>query len=234
MWAFCLGAIFASRPALSLAQQSDRPSPAGDVRIDIPPQPLFSAIETYGRLTGVSIGYDAVLARNSWSLGLRGDFTREAALLALLKGTGLEPVYKKATVVVLVSHASARATEAPQAEEYRQPPAFTLGTIYVDAPAYVLQASHQRYARLVASGVQQALRGVGYAKAQQYRVGLRVWLTPSGAVGRSEVAESTGDPALDRAITAALTVLAIAEPPPPDMPQPVDVRVSAQIRAARR
>jgi TonB family protein len=229
----CLAAISGSRPVLAVAQSS---TPASALRFDIPPQPLFSALEAYASVTGVTISYDSGLARNGWSPGLKGDFTREAALLALLKGSGLDPVYEKATGVVLESQGRGGGgvtAEAGPVAATREAPSLTLGTIYVDAPAYVDRVNHQRYARLIESDVEQALRGVGHAKAERYRVGLRVWLRASGAVARCEIAESTGDPRLDRMISAALATLVIAEPPPPDMPEPVDVRIAARTRSAR-
>lgn len=55
-----------------------------------------------------------------------------------------------------------------------------------------------------------------------YKVGVDLWLTPVGGLQRAELVGSTGDPATDQALRAALGRFPGTSAPPPDrMPQPI-------------
>jgi outer membrane biosynthesis protein TonB len=57
---------------------------------------------------------------------------------------------------------------------------------------------------------------------------VRLWPDASGRISRAHLVGSTGDPALDTAITDALTGLQLSEPPPSDMPAPILLRLSSR------
>lgn len=63
----------------------------------------------------------------------------------------------------------------------------------------------------------------------QYRVVIRIWLRPDGSPERVELGGSSGDPATDELIKAALaTMPSLSSRPPEDMPQPVRLRITAK------
>lgn len=58
----------------------------------IPAGPLPAALNNFARTTGVSVSYDAGLVQGLSTPGLTGSYTVQAALAALLAGTGVEAV----------------------------------------------------------------------------------------------------------------------------------------------
>ncbi|TXT25458.1 MAG: TonB-dependent receptor [Gallionellaceae bacterium] len=63
----------------------------------------------------------------------------------------------------------------------------------------------------------------------QYRVVIRIWLKPDGSTEKVELGGSSGDPATDELIKAALTTMpSLSARPPEDMPQPVKLRITAK------
>jgi TonB family protein len=57
---------------------------------------------------------------------------------------------------------------------------------------------------------------------------MRLWLSPTGQIQRLQLLGSTGDPAMDKALTRVITALGAVTAPPADMPQPVNMRVRAR------
>lgn len=63
----------------------------------------------------------------------------------------------------------------------------------------------------------------------QYRVVIRIWLRPDGSPEKIELGGSSGDPATDELIKAALaTMPSLPSRLPEDMPQPVKLRITAK------
>jgi TonB family protein len=88
--------------------------------------------------------------------------------------------------------------------------------------------SYQSYGRVVAGDVQAALRRDEKLRYAKFIAVLGLWLDASGRVTRVQLSSSSGDPAIDAAIERALSGLAMGEPPPKDMPQPIRVRTKAE------
>jgi len=66
-------------------------------------------------------------------------------------------------------------------------------------------------------------------KQSDYRVSLRVWLTKDGAIQRVELAQSTGSEAIDELLKQTLLqAAAMREAPPENLPQPINIRVTAR------
>ena len=60
-------------------------------------------------------------------------------------------------------------------------------------------------------------------------VQVRIWADSSGRITRASLAGSSGDPAVDNAIrNNALAGLQLPEPPPADMPMPINMRITAR------
>jgi TonB family protein len=85
------------------------------------------------------------------------------------------------------------------------------------------------YAEQVQSRIQQALQRNPKTRAANMSVKVRVWPDVSGRINRVQLADSTGDPALDSALrNEVLSGLQLQEPPPPGMPSPITLRVTAR------
>jgi periplasmic protein TonB len=84
------------------------------------------------------------------------------------------------------------------------------------------------YAGLIQSQVQAALQHDEKARAGRFKLMVRIWLGPGGRVTRAQLGGSTGNAALDAAIERVLAGVTIGESPPADMPQPINVRITAQ------
>jgi periplasmic protein TonB len=85
------------------------------------------------------------------------------------------------------------------------------------------------YAGQVQQTVQQALLSNEKTRMADLRVEIRIWADSNGRVTRATISGSTGDPALDAAITQdVLTGLKLKEPPPADMPMPIVMRITAK------
>ncbi len=86
------------------------------------------------------------------------------------------------------------------------------------------------YASALQRDVQAALDAESRLRTRDYSVVVRIWLRPDGGVRRVELSGSTGRPALDRMIVRRLSALgALAAAPPPDMPQPLRLRISSRM-----
>jgi TonB family protein len=85
------------------------------------------------------------------------------------------------------------------------------------------------YAAQVQSGIADALRKNKRTRSANVRVTVRVWPDASGRITRAKLGESTGDSALDAAITdEVLTGLQLQEAPPAGMPSPIVLRITAR------
>lgn len=86
------------------------------------------------------------------------------------------------------------------------------------------------YAGLIKDQLLGELSNEQKARAGSYTVTVRVWVATDGSVRQIRLASSTGDSARDRAIEAALSrVRRLAQPPPPQMPQPVTLRIVSRV-----
>jgi periplasmic protein TonB len=85
------------------------------------------------------------------------------------------------------------------------------------------------YAAQVQARIEEALRENNRTKSASIPgVKVRIWADNTGRVTRAQLVGSTGDPAVDSAITnEVLTGLQLKEAPPSDMPMPIVLRVTA-------
>lgn len=66
-------------------------------------------------------------------------------------------------------------------------------------------------------------------RSGEYRVEVRVWIAPDGAIERAELVAPTGNAAVDESLRSALTSMPrLAERPPENMPQPVRLRITSR------
>ncbi len=85
------------------------------------------------------------------------------------------------------------------------------------------------YAGEVQSSVSQALESNNSTRTADFRVVVQIWSDRSGRITRARIKGSTGNAALDNAITNEVLVGHILQEPPPDgMPMPIVLRLTAR------
>jgi periplasmic protein TonB len=85
------------------------------------------------------------------------------------------------------------------------------------------------YAGQVQSKVSEALRANRKTRTAELAIRARIWPDENGRVTRAQLSGSTGDASLDAAIRdEVLNGLQLREPPPPGMPLPIVLRLSAK------
>lgn len=85
------------------------------------------------------------------------------------------------------------------------------------------------YAGQVQSAVAEAMRRNSATKKATMSVNARVWADPTGRITRAQLVTSTGDASLDSALkNDILTGLQLSEPPPSDLPMPINLRLNAR------
>jgi protein TonB len=66
-------------------------------------------------------------------------------------------------------------------------------------------------------------------RASSYSISIKVWVRSDGTIERIAVSGSTGDAARDRQISTALNRRTrFSQPPPPNMPQPITLRIASK------
>ena len=83
------------------------------------------------------------------------------------------------------------------------------------------------YAVQVQGTVNEALRKTPLSRQAAFNLKVRIWPDITGRVTRAKLNGTTHDAKLDEAIREALTGLQLREPPPPGMPAPIVMRLSA-------
>ncbi len=86
------------------------------------------------------------------------------------------------------------------------------------------------YAGLVKDRIIDALEDEQAARRGSYSVMVKVWVRPDGTVTQARLATSTGDTDRDRIIENALQRLgSIGQAPPPNLPQPINLRIVSRV-----
>ena len=85
------------------------------------------------------------------------------------------------------------------------------------------------YAAKVQNAVTHALRGNTDTRNAVFTVTVKIWADRLGRVTRAQLVGSTGKPDLDRTIRdQILPGLQLSDPPPADMPMPINLRLTAR------
>lgn len=110
------------------------------------------------------------------------------------------------------------------------PGAFAAGSVGRDYVGGSIGGAQQSvYASRLQRHLQEELNRNRKLRESDYRVTLRVWLRKDGSVDKAELAQSTGNPALDQLLRETLLqISAMREAPPDNMPQPIRIRVTAR------
>lgn len=88
------------------------------------------------------------------------------------------------------------------------------------------------YANAIRNELQRQLARNPDLRRRQYRIEVRVWVGGDGSLRRTELLGSTGDGDTDENIRRAFAALpSFSEAPPPNMPQPIRLRIVTSGRA---
>jgi len=101
------------------------------------------------------------------------------------------------------------------------------------APTLASQRSHGGrwgwYAAQVQRTVGKALQETPATRCAEFRIEARIWADHSGQITRARLSGTTGNSAWDQAITnQVLAGLILPEAPPPGMPMPIVLRLTAR------
>lgn len=90
--------------------------------------------------------------------------------------------------------------------------------------------AYRWYAGVIKGELQSELEEDARARRGSYSVSVRIWVRPDGSIERYRLVQSTGDVSRDKAIESAIARLRrFSQPPPPDMPQPVSLRLVSRV-----
>ena len=85
------------------------------------------------------------------------------------------------------------------------------------------------YASAVSNRVMEALKSNKITRKAKAVITVRIWPDSTGRINKVTLGSSTGDSAVDDAIkNQVLTGLVLNEPPPADMPMPINLRITAR------
>jgi hypothetical protein len=186
--------------------------PVADRRVgfDIPAQPLGDALSIYSAATNLEILVDGGLVSGRRSGPVEGVFSAEAALRALLAGTGLEVRYTGVATFTL--------TPAPARPALVDP----LAAPWLISPA----PADSDYSAALQTAVIGVLCRQAETRPGSYRAAIQLWISPAGAVLHSMLLGSTGNSGRDAALARALAALRVDADRPPGLPQPVTVLIA--------
>lgn len=182
------------------------PGASAEFQFDIPAQPLASSLKAYSAITNLELYYESSLIDRFQSSAIRGTLSADVALRRLLEGSGLSVAsFERGTVTILPG---------------RQPASRQ------DVAALKRRAAEfNPYFAVIQAGLRDAFCRVPAAQVDADELVIRLWIAPSGAVARADIASQAGSEERDRAYAAAIRMLVIDRPPPPAMPQPVTLLV---------
>jgi hypothetical protein len=193
---FLLGACLTGSIAAFASDDVSRPIP--ELGFAIPEQPLASALDSYGSITGLEIVYNSTLAANRHSSDVHGVFTPEAALSLLLKGSGLTARPIGGATVTIV-------------------PAALLQPIPAQGPG---RSPYQSYLAAIQHDFENLFCHSEDLGPRDYRAIVRFNIEADGKILHPQLIGSTGSARRDETITQTLADLTF-DKPPSDLPQPV-------------
>lgn len=176
----------------AVADSPARPqAPARRVSLDIPAQPLASALQAFAQATGQSVFFDGQLAAGIESMPVRGELSPREALQQMLAGTRLAARYAGDTTFTLVE------TETPVPMHATPSPSDE-------------SAGDDGNARVVQQALERTLCRWPRVQPGSYRALVQLWVGPAGHVRRSRVLGSTGVAQRDAALEAAMNTLVLS------------------------
>ena len=85
------------------------------------------------------------------------------------------------------------------------------------------------YAAKVQSSIREALGRNPSTRSATMSLQVRVWADSNGRIIKAQLVGTSGNPAIDQSIrNQVLTGLQLPQPPPADMPMPINLRITAR------
>lgn len=186
----------------AFAQQHAPLPPSGqEVVYDIPSQGLAEALSAYAAATGVQVLYETSLTSGRNSAAVRGKLTPEAALQALLAGSGLMAYRTDVDAITIFPES--------------QKPVAGVSPVVPDA----------RFLSALQASILKALCNRAETRPGNYRMALQLWIAPYGTIRRAALLSSTGNAQRDAVLTEVLRDVTIGALPPAGMSQPVTLAI---------
>jgi hypothetical protein len=187
----------------------------------IPAQHLDQALEDFSAVSGRQVIYDgAIDLQHRTSPGATGLMSSDAALQALLSGTGVTARYTPSGDIVLsLSGGNSLQRAALGTATLRLP------SLHVESSAPAQDNRFRLYNQTLQMELMRVLRKRVPVFRDGFRAGVVLWLGETGIIERAELYHTTGDDARDATICDLFAGLAISQPPPDDMPEPVRVMI---------
>ena len=166
----------------------------GSAVFDIPAQNLAEALKAYAAAAGVQVLYESALTVGRRSAAVKGTLTPDAALQALLAGSGLV----------------SRRTDVD---------AFTIALAPEEAVAVTALAAvpNPHFLGALQADILGALCRNAETRPGSYRTAIQLWLTPAGTIQRATLLSSTGDEHRDAAFVDVLREVRVKAVPPADV-----------------
>ncbi|WP_162248695.1 TonB family protein [Variovorax sp. Root473] len=193
------------------------------VRFDLPAQPLEISLAVFGRITGHSVLVASSLTAGREAAAVRGDFAPREALHRMLAGSGLVARYTGTNAFTLVP------VPAEPSEKGLADGRATKG----DPGAVDAMRAQAGYAAVLQASITRVLCIAQPDAFGRYRLGLRLWIDPTGLVSEARLLEGSGLAQRDVAVLAILRSLEMDAPPPPGMAQPVTILLTPRADPAR-
>jgi hypothetical protein len=207
--AVCLaGLVMVDAPAPA-AERTEATGKAPSFAFEIPPQPLEAALDAFSSISNVQVLYETSLTSERRSAKVKGVFTPQAALDAMLAGTGLTAWHTTEDSYSLVRQQDA--TSLGSNDPGRLPPEI---------------ARYGHFLGAVQAGLLDTLCRKAETRPGRYEIALKFTVGSSGAVLQTSLLSSTGDRERDARIVAAVEHLTVGEAPPPQLSQPITMLIA--------
>lgn len=224
----CLAAAALALLATSIAPPAwaqEQPRSAAEEAYDIPAQPVSLALASFARVSGVDILYENALGAGRMSSPVRGTMSPQAALRALLIGTGLSARFTepRAAIVYLTTGPAPRA-----AAEAAGLPELRLGLAEVRAPVMIGtpdRSGYQRYAQAALLDIRSLLGEDPDLRGQVFRLQVSLKVSPDGLIERVTLLRGSGDERRDAHIRRILLGRSLT-PPPAGLREPLYFEVA--------
>ncbi len=198
------------------------PSAHADIlEFSIPAQPLANALVVFSKRASKDVLYDSGLARGRMSSTVRGFFSPGDALNKLLVGTGLVERYADSSSFVVLPEIDGNVPgETTRSIEGS---VIALDTMHVER-----SGDYRAYGSLIKIELQRALQKNPRTRSGKIKARADLWVDASGTVQRAQLSGSTGDVKKDADVLSVLAGFAVSQPPPADLPQPVNVSIDIE------
>lgn len=203
---FCCGFVNMAAAAQASGREAGAASRSEPAAFAIDSQPLHDALQAYSRATGRSVLYDAGQVAHLRSTAINGRLDPDAALAALLRGTGMQARFASTGAFVIVPVEP----PAPAAAEGER--------------RMALHAAFYGRAQRVATSILCADAGLAIG---QYRLAISAYVSGSGVLQRVRAA-AQGHAELEPRIEASLEGARLDIGPPPTLAQPIVLLVTHQ------